>query len=43
VVAEGRFAFIEKMVDKFVLSWEELIYGKIATKLEEIWGNQLKS
>jgi hypothetical protein len=31
------------MVDKFVLSLEELTYGKIVTKLEEIWGNQLKS
>ncbi len=44
MVAEGRLASIEKMGDKFVLSLEEeLTYGRIATKLEEMWGKQLKS
>jgi hypothetical protein len=32
------------MGDKFVLSLEkELDYGRIATKLEEMWENQLRS
>ncbi len=44
VVAKGRFASIEKMGDKFVLSLEkEFTYGKIVAKLKEMWGNQLKS
>jgi len=35
VVTESKFAFIEEMGDKFVLSLaKELAYGKIATKLE---------
>lgn len=44
VVANGRFASIEKMGDKFVLFLEEeFTYGKIVAKLKEMWGNQLKS
>lgn len=37
VVVEGRFASITEMGDKFVLSLEEeLVYRKIAAKLEEM-------
>jgi len=43
-VAKGRFASIEEMGDKFVLSLEEeLVYRRIAAKLEEMFGNQLRS
>jgi hypothetical protein len=39
-----RFDFIEEMGDKFVLSLEEeLDYGRTATKLKEMWENQLRS
>jgi hypothetical protein len=41
VVAKGRFASIEEMGDKFILSLEEeLVYRRIAAKLEEMSGNQ---
>jgi hypothetical protein len=44
VVVEGRFASIENMGDKFVLSLEkELVYKRIAAKLEEMCEIQLSS
>jgi hypothetical protein len=36
-ITKGRFAFIEEMGDKFILSLEEeLAYEKIVVKLEEM-------
>jgi len=38
-----EFASIEEMGDRFILSFEELVYGRITTKLEEMCENQLRS